>query len=68
MVVYGPTVRDAKEREKFWNDLNRIVGRVSNGYRLYGLRDLNGWVGDRMKPGITSSFGVPQENDNGRGD
>ena len=30
------------------------------------LRDLNGWIGDRTKVGITSAFGVPGENDNGR--
>ena len=27
---------------------------------------LNGWVGDRMRAGITGGFGVLGENDNGR--
>ena len=30
------------------------------------LGDLNGWVGDRVRAGITGVFGVPKENDNGR--
>ena len=28
--------------------------------------DLNGWIGDRTRAGITGAFGVPGENDNGR--
>ena len=39
---------------------------VGNGYRLCLLGDLNGWVGDGTKAGITGVFGVPGENDNGR--
>ena len=30
------------------------------------LGDLNGWIGDRTKAGITGAFGVSEENDNGR--
>ena len=30
------------------------------------LEDLNGWLGDRLRVGITGEFGVPGENDNGR--
>ena len=30
------------------------------------LRDLNGWVGGRLRVGITDGFRVPGENDNGR--
>ena len=26
----------------------------------------NGWIGDRIRDGITGAFGVPRENDNGR--
>ena len=29
-------------------------------------RDLNGWVGDRLRLGITGGFGVLGENNNGR--
>ena len=54
MVIYGPTEGDVKERERFWNDLDRI----GNGYRLCALSDLNGWVGDRVRVGITGGFGV----------
>ena len=28
--------------------------------------DLNGWIGDRTRTGITVGFGVPGENINGR--
>ena len=28
--------------------------------------DLNGWIGDMTRAGITGAFGVPGENDNGR--
>ena len=30
------------------------------------LGDLNGWIGDRMRAGITGDFEVPGENENGR--
>ena len=42
-----------EERERFWNDLEKIVDRVGNGYKVRGLGDWNGWVGDREKVGIT---------------
>ena len=29
------------------------------------LGDLNGWIGDRVKAGITGTSGVPEENENG---
>ena len=28
--------------------------------------DLNGWIEDRIRAGITGAFGVPGENDNSR--
>ena len=35
MVVVGyGTNEDGEERERFWNDLDRIVDRVGNWYRL----------------------------------
>ena len=35
---------------------------------VYVMRNLNGWVGDRMREGITSAFRVPGERGNvGRG-
>ena len=42
MVAYGPTKGDVEEREKFWNDLDRVADRVGNGYRLCVLQDLRG--------------------------
>ena len=27
------------------------------------LRDLNGWVGDRLREGMNGGFEVPEEND-----
>ena len=55
-----------EENERFWSDIGRVLGRVGNMYRLCVLGDLNGWVGDKMKVGITGAFGVPGYNDNGR--
>ena len=57
---------NGEERERFWNELDRIVDRVCNGYRLCMPGDLNGWIGDRVRAGIIGSFGVPEENDNRR--
>ena len=44
----------------------QILDRVGNRYKLCILGDLNGWIGDRMRAGITGTFGVTGENDNGR--
>ena len=66
LVRYGPNEGIDEERERFWNDMDRTVNRVGNGYRLCVLEDLNGWIGDRVRAGITGAFGVPRENDNGR--
>ena len=30
------------------------------------LGNLNGWIGERVRAVITSAFGVPGENNNGR--
>ena len=38
---------------------------IGNRYRLRILEDLNRWIGDRTKDGITSAFGVPGKDDNG---
>ena len=46
--------------------MNRNLDSVVNGYRLCILGDLNVWIGDRTKGGITGAIGVPGENDNGR--
>ena len=32
----------------------------------YACPDLNEWIGDRVRTGITGAFGVPGENANGR--
>ena len=44
----------------------RVLDRVGNGYRLCIVRNLNGWIGDRVRSGITVAFRVLGENDNGR--
>ena len=46
--------------------MDRILDRVENGYRLCILGDLKGWIGDRTRTGITGTFGVSEENENGR--
>ena len=55
----GLSERDCEERDRFWNDMDRILDRVGNGCRLCIL-------GDRMRASIAGTFGVPGENDNGR--
>ena len=64
VVGYGHTV--SITRERLWDDLDRAVDRVDNGYRVCMLGNLNKWVGNRVKVGTTGAFGVPGENDNGR--
>ena len=39
VVVYGPTDGEIEERERFWNELDRIIDKVGNGYRLCVVRD-----------------------------
>ena len=63
---YGQNEGDHEERERFWNDMDKVLDRVGNGYRLCILGDLNGWIFDRVKASITCAFAVPGENDNGR--
>ena len=65
VVGYGPNV-EGEERERFWNDMDRIVDRVGNWYKLSVMGDLNGSIGYRVRTSITGAFGVPGENDNGR--
>ena len=48
VVVYGPSEGDVEERDRFWNDMDRILDRVWNGYRLCILGDLNGRIEERM--------------------
>ena len=46
--------------------MDTTLDSVGNGHRLCILGDLNGWIGDRTRDGITGAFGVPREKDNGR--
>ena len=66
MVGYGPIEGIREERERFWNDMDRTVDRVGNGNRLCVLGDLHGWIGDKLRAGITGAFKVPGENEKGR--
>ena len=45
--------------------MDRILDRIGKGYRFCILGDLNGWIGDKTRTGITGDFGVSGENDNG---
>ena len=65
MVGCGPNEGDGKERDRLWNDMDRILDRIGNGYRLCIQGDLNGWIGYRTRAAITGAFRVP-EDDNGR--
>ena len=64
VVGYGPTEGDGEERDRFWNDMGRNLDSEGSGYSLCILGDLNSWIGDRTRAGITGAFGVPGENDN----
>ena len=44
--------------------MDRTQDSVGNGYKLFILGDLNGWIGDRTRVGVT--FGVPGEDYKGR--
>ena len=46
--------------------MDRTQDNVGNGYRLCILEDLNRWIGDRTRAGITGAFEVLGENNNGR--
>ena len=41
-VGYDPIEGIGEERERFWNDMDRTMDRVGNGYKLCMLGDLNG--------------------------
>ena len=57
MLGHNPNEENGEERERFWNN----VERVGNGYRLCMLGDLNGWIGDRVRIDITGAFGFPEK-------
>ena len=40
----------------------RTLDSVGNGYRLCILGDLNKWIGNKTRTGITNDFGVPGDN------
>ena len=65
VVVYGPTEKDVEGRERFWNNLNRVLDRLGNGYILCVVGNLNGCVGDRLRTGIIGGLGIQTENDTG---
>ena len=48
MVGYGPNEGDGEKRDRFWSNMDGVLDRVVNRYRLCIL-DLNGWIGDRMR-------------------
>ena len=43
------------------------LNKEGNGYRLYMLRDLNGWARGRVRVGISGAFRVKREKYNGNG-
>ena len=65
VVGYGHSEGNGEERDLFWNDMDRILDRVVNVYRLCILGDLNGYIGNRTRVSITGAFEIPRENDNG---
>ena len=43
-----------------------MKGEGGNGFRLCILGDLNGWIANGTRAGITGVCGVPERNNNGR--
>ena len=39
---YGLNEVDGEEKERLWNDLDKVVDRIGNEYRLCVLGDLTG--------------------------
>ena len=52
-------------KEVVKKEMDRTLDSVWNGYRLCILRDINGWIGDRTRAGITGAFEVPGDDSNG---
>ena len=66
VVGCGPNEGIGEERERFWDDTDRTVDRIGNGYRLCMLGNLNEWIRDNMRARIAGAYGVRRENENGR--
>ena len=47
------------------NLINSVFVYMSCVRNIY-IYILNGWIGDRVRAGITGAFGAPGENDNER--
>ena len=41
--------------------MDRTLDSVGNGYIVYYLGDVYGWIGDILRAGITGAFGVAAE-------
>ena len=59
-------IKEMVKKDRFWNEWTETLDSVGNEYILYILGYLNGCIGDKTRAGITSTFGVPGENDYGR--
>ena len=64
VVVYGTTKGDVGERD-FGMICTGLWIKVGNGYILCILEDMSGFVGGKVRLGITGGFGILEENDNG---
>ena len=42
VVMYGPNEGGSEERDRFWNDMDRTLDNIGNGYRLCILGVING--------------------------
>ena len=60
VVGYYPNKGNGEEKGEFWNDLDRIMDKIKNGYRICVLENLNRWIGDGVKARITGAFEVPE--------
>ena len=56
VVGYGANEGDGEEKDGFWNDMDRNLDNVGNGFRLCILGDLNRWIEDRTRAGITGAL------------
>ena len=46
VVGYSPSERDDEERGRFWDDMDKALYSLGNGYRLCILGDINLWIED----------------------
>ena len=63
--LYAPN-SNAREAERFYEDLQDILELTGNKYILFIIGDWNAKVGSQEIPGITDKFGLRVQNEAGQ--